>query len=319
MSENSSYNEENLKITIAMTLKNSSHSLEKVLENIVKIDYPKKLIKLVFIDGGSTDNSVKILNNFSLTYTKHYYQIFIDSKPVGITEGRNLCLKEAMGEIILFIDSDVLVPPSTIKSIIEQFKKDSLLAFINVPCLRDRKTWGYLDKLFFDRGETMGMSCAAMRLEALKDVGQYFVGTSAAENALEIMYRFKKKKYNTINAYNITALHLKDSSATIKQYIMVSFLTASKLHLPLLKMRHRKIVLKYLFYIGLIVSSIIAYWSWIPLIFLLIIGGGYHLAKSKGNPLSVFFLIVGIVLVIGVIKEVFASLIKSNKKGCFYE
>jgi glycosyltransferase involved in cell wall biosynthesis len=314
MKGNSMSNEEKPKITIAMTLKNSSLTLGRVLEGISKINYPKKLIKLVFIDGGSTDNSVEILKDFSLKEAQNYLQIIVDSKPVGITEGRNLCLKEAIGDIILFVDSDVIVPSSIINSVIELFKKDERLAFINIPCIRDREIRGYLDKLFIDKQETMGMSCAAISLKALKDVGEYFVGTAIAENPLEMVYRFKKKKYKTINTFGIVALHLKKSPATLRQYIMTSFYSTPKLHLPLLKMGCKRIILKYIFYSGLLVSLLISYWSWIPLIIMLLIGIGYHLAKSKGNPLSIVFLIGGIALVFGILCEVFKNLIKIGKK-----
>jgi glycosyltransferase involved in cell wall biosynthesis len=290
-------------LTIAMTFKNASRSLRKVLNGISRIYYSKKLIKLVFVDGGSTDGSMQILKDFIKRETKNYSKIEVESKPVGITDGRNICLNRSIGSHVLFVDSDVVVPPEIVETLTKLFKNNERLAFINVPCLREEKNMGYLDKIFLSRDETMGMSCAAINLKPLSEIGKFFIGTEIAENPLELINRFRKNGYETITVKDIRALHLKKGPGTLRTYLSVCFQTVPKLHISLLKNKDVKIMAKYSFYTILLISIVISYLYWPLPIIIFSLGVGYHLYKSKGNPISLIFLITGIILVLGVLKE----------------
>ncbi|MGQ9514427.1 MAG: glycosyltransferase [Thermoproteota archaeon] len=109
-------------ITLAMTLKNSIRTLLQVLSGIEKLDYDKRLIKLLFVDGGSTDGTLDILEDFRTRNLGDYKDITIKSDDYDVTEGRNLCTSNSEGELILFIDSDVVVPPA----LISEVEKDPL-------------------------------------------------------------------------------------------------------------------------------------------------------------------------------------------------
>ncbi|MEM2058577.1 MAG: glycosyltransferase, partial [Thermoproteota archaeon] len=98
-------------ITVAMTLKNSLKTLPDVLQGIKNLQYDKKKIKIIFVDGGSTDGSLKILEEFRNQNIAEYNDIKVISGSYDITEGRNICIRNADGDFILFIDSDVVVPP----------------------------------------------------------------------------------------------------------------------------------------------------------------------------------------------------------------
>lgn len=52
------------KVTLIVTLFNSESFLETLLINISNINYPKKLLQIIFIDDYSSDDTKKIISNF---------------------------------------------------------------------------------------------------------------------------------------------------------------------------------------------------------------------------------------------------------------
>lgn len=304
-------------LSIAMTLKNASKTLMDVLKGISNIDYPKNLIKLIFVDGGSTDNSLEILRNFIKQVGKRYLKVDVESRSVGITEGRNIALSKCVGFYVVFIDSDVVVPPDILEYLTRRFKDDQKLAFINVPCLREKEYRGLLDQLFISRSESMGMSCAAIRLDSLDNVGRYFTGTPIAENPLELIHRLGKKGYKAIHSQDIHALHLKKTPATFKTYIAVCFHSVPSLHLPLLMKGNLKIIAKYVYYSLLLASIIIMPFYWPLFLSIWIPGVFYHLYKGKGDFKGLLFQVCGIILLFGVFKELVKKLKFKTSALCF--
>jgi glycosyltransferase involved in cell wall biosynthesis len=64
-------------ITICMPVYNSGWSLNSVLESIFNIDYPKKLLRLVFVDSYSTDGTWEILQKFKEEHEAKYESVIL--------------------------------------------------------------------------------------------------------------------------------------------------------------------------------------------------------------------------------------------------
>jgi glycosyltransferase involved in cell wall biosynthesis len=104
-----------------MTLKNSVKTLPDVLQGIKNLQYDKKRIRIVLVDGGSTDGSLKVLEEFRNQNSDEYDDIKIISGSYDITEGHNICIHNADGDFVLFIDSDVVVPPDLLMEVEHHF------------------------------------------------------------------------------------------------------------------------------------------------------------------------------------------------------
>ncbi|MBO3842987.1 MAG: glycosyltransferase [Candidatus Brockarchaeota archaeon] len=206
-------------ITIAMTLKNSIKTLPEALQSIGNLQYDKKRIKMVFVDGGSTDGSLNVLEEFREQNIAEYNDI---------TEGRNICIRNANGDFILFIDSDVMVPPDLLTEVKRLFSSNSKIAFINIPCVVEKGKEGWVDRFYRAIGEPQGMSRAALRVSALKDVGPYFVGFSRGENPNELFFRLRKKGYE-YTVLKKEALHIKQKPRGFIDYLKHCF-TASVIY-----------------------------------------------------------------------------------------
>lgn len=87
------------KISIIVAVLNGSATIERCIESIVSQSWPNK--ELLVIDGGSTDDTVKIIEN------KAHQIAFWESKPDrGIYHAWNKALSHATGDWLCFLGSD---------------------------------------------------------------------------------------------------------------------------------------------------------------------------------------------------------------------
>jgi len=94
----------NLSIVIAVY--NGAHFLQKCLPAIKTA--ADKQTEVIIVDDGSTDNSAEI---------GKFFEVKVIGLPEckGAANARNIGVSEATGEIILFVDADVVVQTDTIR------------------------------------------------------------------------------------------------------------------------------------------------------------------------------------------------------------
>jgi len=297
--------QEEIDFTLAMTLKNAEATLPRALDGIRNVDYDFSRLKFVFVDGGSKDSSVKMVNEF-LTEYKHTKSVLLIGD-YDVLQGRNLCIQKAEGKYLLFVDSDVIVPPNILKSVMRIFEEDSDVAFVNIPCLVDKRSqaWGQQDTLFQIRGEPQGMSCAAIRLSTLKEVGAFLKGIPQGENPIELSNRFKSSGYSTIVA-SFSATHLKSERRSFLGYAKASLLYMPFLHIQAIRSGDKRVLARYSYYTILILSLVLIMWSgYVPPLTLLLVGAVYHLYKSRCDPRGLALMLVGLALPFALLRALF--------------
>ncbi|MCI6191164.1 MAG: glycosyltransferase [Clostridium sp.] len=105
-------------VSIIIPVYNVEEYIEECLKSILNQTY--KDIELLIVDDGSTDNSIKIIKRYESKFEK--IKIFTQ-KNKGASEARNLALKYAIGEFILFIDSDDFLEPTMIEKMVNKAEK----------------------------------------------------------------------------------------------------------------------------------------------------------------------------------------------------
>ncbi len=104
-----------MKVSIITSSFNSALTIRDTLESISTQDYPN--IEHLIIDGGSTDNTIEIVNEY-----KHITKI-ITEKDDGIYDAMNKGIKLATGDIIGILNSDdFYVNNTVISNIVNLFK-----------------------------------------------------------------------------------------------------------------------------------------------------------------------------------------------------
>jgi len=87
--------------SIVIPVYNSALYIEKCLNSILNQDYDK--FQVIIVDDGSTDDSLQILNDFAKDYPN---VIVLSQDNAGPGAARELALKYATGDYIIFSDSD---------------------------------------------------------------------------------------------------------------------------------------------------------------------------------------------------------------------
>ena len=110
-------------VSIIVPVYNSEKYLSACLESIINQTYPH--LEIILINDGSTDGSLKIINQF---IKKDSRIKLIDQKNQGQSAARNQGLRLATGEFISFIDSDDYIKPSFIEKLLIPFQKDQTVS-----------------------------------------------------------------------------------------------------------------------------------------------------------------------------------------------
>src|SRR3989344_9408925 len=90
------------KISIIMPVFNGAKYIGKGIESVVKQDYPN--FELFIKDGGSTDETVKLIKKYTKEYPNKIR--WISKKDKGQSEAINYGIKRVNGEIIAYLNAD---------------------------------------------------------------------------------------------------------------------------------------------------------------------------------------------------------------------
>lgn len=96
-------------VSIIVPTYNEGQVIQSKLRNLAELDYPKELIQIVAVDGASTDDTVKEIEDFR---AKQDFKVTIirESERKGKSSALNLALKYANGEAIIVSDADCFWP-----------------------------------------------------------------------------------------------------------------------------------------------------------------------------------------------------------------
>lgn len=110
-----------LTISIIIPVYNASQFLTECLESVFNQGFGD--VEIICVNDGSTDNSLDILKNFPVK--------IINQENRGLAAARNVGLKEATGEYVLFLDSDDILTPNALEELydIAESKNLDLLLF----------------------------------------------------------------------------------------------------------------------------------------------------------------------------------------------
>ena len=97
-----------MKFTVIIPAYNASKYIKRCVLSLKNQTY--KNVEIIVINDGSTDNTLEIINSLDITV--------IDKENGGVSSARNMGLKIATGDYILFVDADDYVEKNYIESIV---------------------------------------------------------------------------------------------------------------------------------------------------------------------------------------------------------
>jgi len=135
-------------ISVIIPSYNTGKYIGKTLESICTQSYQD--FEVVIIDGGSTDNSLKVIENYKELYSDKISCYILPPKgePDAINEGTRL----SKGEIITYCDADDVYEPDCFKHVADAFT-----------VFKDRM-WGYgLSKMIDEKGNEVRKAISAYK------------------------------------------------------------------------------------------------------------------------------------------------------------
>ncbi|MEM4489347.1 MAG: glycosyltransferase [Desulfurococcaceae archaeon] len=201
-------------ITIAMPIKNREWALQYVLKSIEKQDYPKKYVKVVFVDNYSTDGTYDTLVKWKEIMEKHYHSIALVREEGNIAHLRNKCIDLAEGKYLIFWDSDIVAPKFIIRRMVE-------LAELRGDAGMIVATFHYADVDYVPVIESLadgelkvkevigaGTGFTLIRLDVFRQVGGFNEKLTVGEDT-DFSYRLLEKTHYKILRIDTEVLHLK--------------------------------------------------------------------------------------------------------------
>jgi len=111
-----------MKVSVVIPTKNRVEDLKKCVECLVNqtvLPY-----ELIVVDGSDSDETKEYLKNLKLKFKC----IYIKQHKGGTANARNLGIKKATGDIIVFMDDDVILDRDAIKEVVNVFAENEEVA-----------------------------------------------------------------------------------------------------------------------------------------------------------------------------------------------
>jgi glycosyltransferase involved in cell wall biosynthesis len=88
-----------LKISVVTIVYNAQDTIERCIESVISQNYSN--VEYIIIDGGSTDNSLQIINQY-----RSHIKVLVSERDQGIYDAMNKGIRLATGEVVGMLNAD---------------------------------------------------------------------------------------------------------------------------------------------------------------------------------------------------------------------
>lgn len=176
-----------IETSIIIPLKNESANLKTLLKSLSSLNYPKDMYEVIFVDDGSTDNSVEIIRNF---HEKNFQLISARNKELPGKKGAlEIGISNASFDTVVLTDADCEPENDWLLSISKKMTEGFDLIFGYSPLYYDHK---FIRKF--------------SSFENLRNYILYFAssGLGIPYSATSRSMAFTKEAYQKLNGYQNT-------------------------------------------------------------------------------------------------------------------
>ncbi len=114
-------------VSVIVPAYNSGKTLTVCLKTLSKQTYPSEKYEVIIVDDGSTDNTSIILNSLP---ESDLFKVINHSENCGLAAARNTGIKNAKGDILIFLDSDMEVEEDFIEKHVSFHRKKSVIGVL---------------------------------------------------------------------------------------------------------------------------------------------------------------------------------------------
>jgi cellulose synthase/poly-beta-1,6-N-acetylglucosamine synthase-like glycosyltransferase len=105
-------------VAIVVPVYNEGAHVLKTADSFEALDYPRSRLTVVFIDDRSTDDTYEHLQTVSRTYP--WMRVIQNEKNVGKRIGIKNAVRQTHTDLIMSVDSDVIVDPKALRELVRR-------------------------------------------------------------------------------------------------------------------------------------------------------------------------------------------------------
>jgi glycosyltransferase involved in cell wall biosynthesis len=201
-------------ISIIIPVYNGQETIAECLRAVSGSDYHG--YECIVVDDGSKDNTLDIVRNFPCKI------IQVADGPLGPANARNYGVEQAKGDIILFLDADVIIKLDTLSRIVKEFEEhsdvaalfgsyDETPASLNFVSQYKNLVHHFVHQQGHENATSFWSGCGAIRREIFVKMGGFdakqFPRPSIED--IELGYRLTEAGYRIVLLKNVQVTHLK--------------------------------------------------------------------------------------------------------------
>lgn len=171
------------KVTIGVCVKDCEKSINDAIDSIISQDYPHRLMEVIFVDDGSTDRTLSIIENYAQKIdiqTKIFRQ---EWKGLGIS--RNVVVDNSSGDFIIWVDGDMVLSRDFVRRQVEFMERNPSIgiakgkyALSSGPSLASTleiysRAADKMTDFNMNKSKSMGTGACIYRLEAVRQAGGF--------------------------------------------------------------------------------------------------------------------------------------------------
>lgn len=185
-------------ISVIIPTLNEEHYIPRLLHSLAEQNVP---IDVFVIDAQSDDATKSVVNSCASLFSGGSSLSFVESPERGISFQRNYGAKLAKGELLLFLDADVVMPRGALQRMIGEFQKRDLCIGTaqlhpDEPDLRGSAIF-LLGRIFqrvmlLRNSAYFAGSCTLCRADSFRDIGGYDKNRKVGED-IDLSLRMSEK------------------------------------------------------------------------------------------------------------------------------
>lgn len=190
-------------VSIIVPVRNAERTLVTTFEYLLKIDYPRDRMEIVIADGGSSDETVKIIKDWQ----KKYPFIKLVEVPNCPSPGfaRNKALDVVHGEFLFFTDGDCAPCPGWVTEMLGHFERDPQIGAVGgeIYTLRvdpDNLTELYCENFGFNRVDWRYLSMGENYYPDLSDMSPTEIAGHMAYFFVTANVAYRKEAIDKVGA-----------------------------------------------------------------------------------------------------------------------
>ncbi|MDX1463910.1 MAG: TIGR04283 family arsenosugar biosynthesis glycosyltransferase, partial [Marinirhabdus sp.] len=194
-------------ISIIIPVLNEARTIHELLDHLVENSTEKNIAEIIVVDGGSTDNTVTLVDTFAGNATR---EIHIIGSEKGRAKQMNTGAKAATGSVLYFLHADSFPPKNFDSSILSEVERGNLAG-----CFRmrfDSNHWwlqlaGWFTK-FSWRACRGGDQSQFITKELFEDIGGYDESYVIYEDNILINELYARNQFVVIQNSLVTSSRL---------------------------------------------------------------------------------------------------------------